>query len=441
MRYVFVNSTYEHLTGIERDRLIGRTNKDVGMPKDQPDPWETDLKKVFNSGRERNIEFSFSGLFGKRYFWGRIIPEFDRNGSVETVMMVARDITERKQAEEHIRYVSFHDSVTGLYNRAYFEEEIGRLDSDRLLPVSFIMGDVNNLKLTNDTFGHSEGDRMLQEIAHILQEACRDEDIIARWGGDEFAVILPGTDVETARAICTRVKEIAKTKTATIIRPSIALGTAVKTDSEQNIYRIIMKAEARMYDNKLAESRQNQELVISSLLARSRQRWPGAESHISRALTLARTFGRALRLSDSQMEDIDLMIRLHDIGKVVIPDKVLRKPGRLSPKEWEKVRRYPEAGFRIVKTFAETARISDEMLAQRERWDGTGYPRGLQGEEIPYLARVMSVLDVYDVMTHERPYKQAITSDEAVDILRQDAGKHFDPDLVRKFIGTVAGTP
>jgi HD-GYP domain-containing protein (c-di-GMP phosphodiesterase class II) len=254
-------------------------------------------------------------------------------------------------------------------------------------------------------------------------------------------VILPGTDVETARAICTRVKEIAKTKTATIIRPSIALGTAVKTDSEQNIYRIIMKAEARMYDNKLAESRQNQELVISSLLARSRQRWPGAESHISRALTLARTFGRALRLSDSQMEDIDLMIRLHDIGKVVIPDKVLRKPGRLSPKEWEKVRRYPEAGFRIVKTFAETARISDEMLAQRERWDGTGYPRGLQGEEIPYLARVMSVLDVYDVITHERPYKQALTSDEAVDILRQDAGKHFDPDLVRKFIGTVAGTP
>jgi len=439
MRYVFVNATFEHMTGIERDRLIGRTNKELGMPEDKCGAWESDLEKVFHSGRERNIEFSFWGLFGKRHFWGRLIPEFDRIGRVETVMMVARDITERKQAEEHIRYLSFHDSVTGLYNRAYFEEEVRRLDSRRLLPVSFIMGDVNNLKLTNDVFGHHEGDRVLQTIADILRETCRDEDIIARWGGDEFVVILPDTDVETAQAICSRIRETAKNSSQTVILPSIALGTAAKTDAEQNIYRIIMKAEAHMYDNKLAESRENQGLVISSLLAGVRKKWPEADQHVARALALAHSFGKTLKLSERQMESLDQIIRLHDIGKAIIPDDLLRKPGRLSYQEWEIVKRHPEAGYRIVKTFDETAGISAEILAQRERWDGSGYPRGLKDRQIPYLTRIATILDVYDVITHDRPYERTFSSREAIDILRRDAGRYFDPDLVEPFVSIISG--
>ena len=438
LRYVFVNSTYEHLTGIDRDRFLGHTNSELGMSENKSVTWEADLRKVFQSGREQNIEFSFRGLFGKRYFWGRVIPEFDRIGRVQTVMMVARDITERKQAEEHIRYVSFHDSVTGLYNRAYFEEEIARLDSNRLLPVSFIMGDVNNLKMINDTFGHREGDLLLRTIATVLHDGCRDEDIIARWGGDEFAVILPDTNVETAQSICLRIKELAAERSDTIIRPSIALGTAAKTAADQDIHRVIMEAETHMYDNKLAESRRNQELIIASLLDRTREKSPQADQHVARALQLAQSFGKHLGLSASQMENIELMIRLHDIGKALIPAELLHKPSRLDQREWEIVRRHPEAAFRIIKTFAETARISDEILAQREHWNGSGYPRGLQGEQIPYLARVLSVLDVYDVITHERPYARTYSNDEALDILRREAGSHFDPELVEAFICTVS---
>jgi PAS domain S-box-containing protein len=182
MRYQFINSPYERMTGISRERFLGKTSRELELPEQYCALLEEGVAKAMGSGREINTEFAFRGLLEQRHFWGRIIPEFEPDGRVRSVMMVARDITERKKAEEHIRYVSFHDSVTGLYNRAYFEEEIQRLDTGRSLPVSFIIGDVNNLKLVNDTFGHNEGDLLLKTIAEILRKTCRNEDIIARWG-------------------------------------------------------------------------------------------------------------------------------------------------------------------------------------------------------------------------------------------------------------------
>jgi PAS domain S-box-containing protein len=170
------------MTGISRGRFLGKTSRELELPEQYCALLEEGAAKAMGSGREINTEFAFRGLLEQRHFWGRIIPEFEPDGRVRSVMMVARDITERKKAEEHIRYVSFHDSVTGLYNRAYFEEEIQRLDTGRSLPVSFIIGDVNNLKLVNDTFGHNEGDLLLKTIAEILRKTCRNEDIIARWG-------------------------------------------------------------------------------------------------------------------------------------------------------------------------------------------------------------------------------------------------------------------
>ncbi len=439
LRYNFVNRAFEQLTGKTKEQCIGRSHCELGMPQDLCRQLDGMIRRVLHTGGEQNVEFGFMSLFGNRQFWARLIPEFNRVGMVDTVLVVARDITERKRAEDHIRYVSFHDTVTGLYNRTYFEEEVQRLDTGRSLPVSFIMGDVNNLKLVNDTFGHNEGDNFLRKIAEALREACRDEDIVARWGGDEFAVILPETDAATGEKICARIRTVAKQTEGTVIAPSIALGVAAKCRPEENVYHVIRIAEERMYDDKLAESRRNQERVLSSLMALLGKKFPDLRDHIERERALAKRFGRTLELSDSQMAAMDQLVGLHEIGKAVIPAEVFKKPGRLTRKEWETVKRHPEAAYRIIKTFAETAKISDEVLALRERWDGSGYPRGLKGKDIPFLARAFAIMDVYDAITHERPYNRTLTPEEALEELRRNAGRQFDPELSEAFIRTMAG--
>ena len=442
MRYVFVNAAFEQIAGINRDGFCGKTNRELGMSESHLKSWESAAEKAIVRGRKVDFEFSFPGVFGERHFLGRVIPEYDGTGTVETLMLIGRDITERKEAEEHIRHISFHDNVTGLYNRAYFEEELKRLDTRRSIPLSIIVGDVNHLKLTNDTFGHGEGDRLLQTIAQIMRKCCRDEDIIARWGGDEFAVILPGTAKVTAKSICSRIQKSAEEhSSALLIRPSIALGTAVKTHGDENIFSIISEAEEQMYEDKLIQSGKNRDVVIGSLLEQVRQKSPEHKAHMERSRELARAFAHALGLKKRELDDLYMIILLHDIGKAIVPDAYIRKPGRLNEEEWEVMKRYPEAGFRIVKTFAETARISEEILSLREHWDGSGYPRGLRGREIPLLARVFAIIDSYDIITHERPYGPAMSADQALRELTQNAGKQFDPKLVEKFVQTIRSSP
>lgn len=437
-RYKFVNSSFEQITGISRERLVGRTNKELGIQDSYLTEWRRTAEKVLKRGRRIDFEFSFPGVFGERYFWGQMIPEFDRAGTIETLMLIARDITQRKKADEHIRYISFHDNVTGLYNRVWFEEEIRRLNAGRSLPISFIVGDVNNLKLVNDVFGHREGDRLLIVIAEILRRSCRETDIVARWGGDEFTMILPETDEETARTICSRIQETAKHRGGTAIPPSIAVGTATKTRADEDVSRVLALAEERMYDDKLAQSGKNREKVIASLLARVREQWPDRDRHLERTRKMAHIFAENMRLGRSEINNLNRFILLHDIGKVTVPDAYINKPGQLTEAEWEIVKRNPEAGFRIAKAFAETAGISDEILSLRERWDGTGYPRGLNGEEIPFLSRMFSIIDSYDTMTHQRPYKQALSREEALHEIGDNAGKQFDPELAAIFIAAVA---
>jgi diguanylate cyclase (GGDEF)-like protein len=376
-------------------------------------------------------------LFGQRYFYARLIPEYEKSGLVNTVLVIARDITERRRAEERIRYISFHDEVTGLFNRAFFEEEIHRVDTERDLPVSIIMGDVNNLKLTNDVFGHEEGDALLKAIASCIRQACRQNDIVARWGGDEFAVILPKTDMATAEEIAARICGMARESGRTVLRPSIALGAAAKDAHDQNIYQVIRQAEERMYDDKLARSKENERMVIAALLRQVQERMHDYAAHSDRCRRLGEEFGAALGISEEQLQDLRRLAELHDIGIAAVPPEILGKPRRLTAEEWNVMKKHAEAGFRVVKTYADTAKISDEVYSHNEYWDGSGYPRGLKGKDIPYLARVFLVIDVYDVITHPRPYARTFTPEEAAIELCRGAGRQFDPELVELFLTRV----
>jgi diguanylate cyclase (GGDEF)-like protein/PAS domain S-box-containing protein len=363
------------------------------------------------------------------------------NKYIEGILVNYHDISERKMQEDKIRFLSYHDVLTNLYNRSFYEEEKLRLDTDRQLPFSIIMGDVNGLKLTNDAYGHAEGDKLLIEVARILRMCCRKEDIIARVGGDEFCVLLPQTDSSAAQNICTRIYEVCgKHSNGSRIRkyrPSISLGHATKTEKDQSIDRVIKAAEDFMYRRKLLERDTTHSSIINSIQATMHEHTNETEEHSDRMIKLSLNLGKVLGLADEQLLELDLLSRLHDIGKICIDDNILSKPGKLTDDEWTKVKQHPEVGFRIAQASAELIRISHLILSHHERWDGTGYPQGLSGHDIPFLSRIVSIIDAYDAMTQDRPYRKALSKETAINEIINNANKQFDPQIARIFVEQV----
>ncbi len=365
-------------------------------------------------------------------------PIMDTARHILGVVLVFRDVTEQKRREKEIKYLSYHDQLTGLYNRTFFEEELHRLDSPRQLPMSLIMGDVNGLKLTNDVFGHTEGDRLLIAIANLLRECCRAEDLLARTGGDEFCILLPRTDAEAVQRVCARIYELGAQRELQLGgRPahmSISLGFATKESPHQEIHNVLKQAEDYMYKRKLLESRSLRSSILSSFKSTLYEKSHETEEHAMRLVEHTRRIGRALHLTEEQMGDLEMLAMLHDIGKIAVDDSILAKPGALSEEEWVEMRKHTEVGYRIALASPELMHIADSILGHHERWDGKGYPQGLSGESIPILARILSVADSYDAMTNDRVYRKAISHEQAVMELLQGSGKQFDPQAVEGFM-------
>ncbi len=355
----------------------------------------------------------------------------DGNGIIQGFI---RDITERKQAEGHIRYISFHDSLTGLYNRAYLEKEMQRLDTERQLPIGIIMADLNGLKLLNDTFGHEVGDEMLKHTAEILKNFCRSEDIIARWGGDEFVIFLPQTTEEDANTICKRINEKCKETSVKDIPLSLALGTAIKHSTNQELAEILKEADENMYKQKLAESQRIRSNVLKTLLKNLEAKSFETEAHYSGMQNVAQKIGKQIGLSESELNRLRMLLPLHDIGKINISEDILIKKDSLTAKEWAIIKRHPETGYRIARATEEFAQVAEDILAHHEHWDGNGYPHRLKGTAIPLLARITNIVDAYDVMASGRPYKESLSQKEIAAELKKCAGTQFDPELVDIFL-------
>ncbi len=351
----------------------------------------------------------------------------------EYLFSIIHDITERKEAEERIKHMTFHDRLTELYNRAYIEEEMKRIDTEEKLPISLIMGDLNNLKLINDTYGHEKGDELLVKTAEILRKCSRKEDIIARWGGDEFVIILPNTKLETSEKICNKIfDEIRKSYNESLI--SIALGSATKVDSDKDIFEVLNKAENRMYKNKISNRKSARSNVLSAFLNTLREKSYETEEHSSRMKRLCLKLGKKIGLSGSDLDRLSLLTSLHDIGKVTIPQELLNKVEKLTEEEWEKIKTHTKASYNILSSIDEFSDIAKPALHHHERWDGSGYPEGLSGEEIPILSRILTIVDAYDVMISGRPYQKPVSKEEALKEIKECAGTQFDPNIADEFL-------
>jgi diguanylate cyclase (GGDEF)-like protein/PAS domain S-box-containing protein len=378
------------------------------------------------------------GSNGKQFCYNSKLSEIksDRGKPLGKVVIL-RDVTEMKKAEEDIRFLSFHDRLTGLHNRAYFDNELERLDTQRQLPLSLIVGDVNGLKLINDSFGHIHGDILLKKIADILRQCFRGDDIISRWGGDEFSIILPCTSYSEAMKIMERVYESCEVHSTNIMPISMSMGAATKEDSSKTLKQLLKEAEDNMYQHKMTKNQSVRSSIINSLVIALQEKDYETEEHTKRMAEHATQFGHLLDLPNSKIVELRLLATLHDIGKIAIPDHIILKPGSLTKKEWEIMKKHSEIGYRIALSSTELAVIAKDILHHHEKWDGTGYPYGLVKEKIPLYSRVISVIDAYDAMTHDRPYRKAFPIKKVMDEFRKCKGTQFDPKLLEVFIDNV----
>ena len=368
--------------------------------------------------------------------WHNILI-YGQQEQLNKVVSVLENITEEREIEDKIKYISFHDQLTDLYNREYFQEELQRLDVERQLPLGILVGDVNGLKLVNDAFGYQQGNKLLKNIANVFKKVCREEDIIARVGGDEFAFLFPKTNKDNIKKIQQRIESRCRNHDADPIIPSIALGYASKNSSDQDINEVLNLAENRMYKHKLIESNSFRNCIISSLEKSLLEKSDETENHNFRLKRLALKLGKELDLDNEKLDELEILARLHDIGKIAIPDAILKKPGPLTEEEWDKMKEHTEIGYRIAEASKELAAIADKILSHHERWDGAGYPNGLEGENIPLLSRITTVVDAYYAMTNDRVYRSALEEEEAREELVRCAGTQFDPQIVDIFINQI----
>lgn len=363
---------------------------------------------------------------------------YNELGAIELVG-ASRNIEDRKKAERAVLYLSYHDQLTGLFNRRFYEEEVQRMSFPRNLPLTLVLGDVNGLKLTNDAFGHLAGDALLKQFADILNRELRAEDVAARIGGDEFILLLPKTDAMGAEKVIRRIKETIKAHNTGGAILSVSFGWAVKETLDDSFDVLFMQAEDRMYHQKLSESAAMKNETIQLAARKLYDRNLLEFRHSENVAKLSVDIGKAMGLHKDVLTDLLVLGRLHDIGKIGIPGGILTKKNQLDTAEWIEIRRHPEIGYQILRSADEYVHLAEAVLSHHEWYDGSGYPRNLRAQEIPLTARIIAIAEAYDTMISGNAFRTPMQDQAALEELSSHAGTQFDGEIVNIFVSEVIG--
>jgi len=343
------------------------------------------------------------------------------------------EITERKKTEDMILHMSYHDALTGLYNRTFFEkiEHVPTLPEN--LQLTYIMADVNGLKMTNDAFGHNAGDQLLKLVSTIIAKSLRKQDLFFRVGGDEFVLLLPNTDEGMAQQVIKRLQsKIKATKTEHLVL-SVSFGAATQRTVDETLSYIGMKADNFMYASKLTESNEMKHQTLSQIISSLNSDIPGEKEHCKRVQQLCFEIGRELNLNTSELKNLSMAAGMHDIGMIGIDKTLSLKPGRLNNVEWAEFKRHPEIGYQILRQMSDLANISEIILSHHERVDGQGFPRGITSSEIPLAAKILSIADYYDAIRFKETGPQH-SKQKAIELIHDSIGKQFDENIASTLI-------
>lgn len=360
--------------------------------------------------------------------------QIDDLNQISLLMTSAWHMIARKQNGLLLEYLSYHDLLTGLPNRRFLLEQMERMEKERVLPCTLVVGDVNELKLVNDAFGYQVGDELLKYVATILQVHCGPDDVVGRWAGDEFVIMLPNASARDGKLFIERLKQVFIGQKFYSIFVSLSLGYCTKTAEAEGIEEIFNKAERMMYQAKLTHSPRVKSETVQALMGVLYEKSKREEEHSQRVSQLCANIAKEFGLSEQESLEIQLAGLFHDLGKISIEGEILNKAGSLTPEEWLEMKNHPESGYRILKSVTGMEAIAEAVLGHHERWNGSGYPRGLKGEQIPFMSRIIAVADAYDAMVSIRPYRRPLSSKEALEELKKCAGTDFDPNIVDVFI-------
>ncbi len=438
-RFRFINPYFCTTTGFREDEVLGRETRSFIFPEDR----ERATVETIQMLKGTRLSASEHRVVNKK---GEVRWILETVSSIQykqrrAVLGNFIDITDRKEAEGKMMYLSLHDNLTGLYNRTYFEEEMARLASVRFNPVGIVICDVDGLKLINDILGHNAGDDLLVAAADVIKRCFRSSDVVARVGGDEFAVLLPNTPKPVVEGICHRIQDTVRSYNSEnpAIALSISVGFATKNESSTKMSELFREADNNMYSRKLCQTQAARNSIVATLMRILEKRGVITENRVRLIQNLMTDMGHRLGLPGETIQALRILAKFRDIGEVGVPDAIFRKTGVLTPEELGEIHRHCEIGYRIAMSTPDLTPVADSILKHHEWWNGEGYPLGLSGERIPLESRILAICCAYDAMVNDRPYRKAMSGDAALKELKRQAGMQFDPSLVEVFLEVIGG--
>ena len=438
----FINESAEHLIGWEAEEAIGRPLSEIFhlVPTDRrkrsPDIAHLVLSKrtPLSIGDQATL-VARDGV--ERYISDHASPIIGKDGDLYGMVIVFRDATEERTKAQEMRALSISDPLTTLYNRRHFDRILEEIDSELYQPLTLVLADVNGLKLANDAFGHDVGDELLKKVAAVMKQTCREDDIIFRVGGDEFVLLLPQTDAEHAQTIVDRINKALKKEKVQNLLISVAFGSA-QHSTDDGFEATFKTAEDRMYRNKLKENETYKRQMITSIMNQLYEKEKSIKEHSKRVSTYAANLALQTHLSNEEVELVEKAALFHDLGKIAVNPKILSlRSTQFTPSQNVEFRRHPEIGYNILRSLDEYTPLAEAVLYHHERFDGNGYPRGLEGEEIPLYARIIAVANAWANLTDPNITQERVPKSVAVASLEAMKETILDPNLVDCFLNKV----